>query len=61
MIGIQVTVEPATEANRLHPHYKNSIGILTLESARPSVSSHGVTIDGTLVIDFYDNKTLIFV
>ena len=61
MTGIPVTVEPPTEARRLQPRYKNSIGILTLESALPRICPHGVNIDGMLMLDFDENRTLTFV
>jgi len=56
MTGIPVTVEPPTEARRLQPRYKNSIGILTLESALPRICPHGVNIDGMLMLDFDEKQ-----
>jgi len=61
MNGIPVTVEPPTDASRLYPRYKNSIGILTLESVLPGICSHGVNIDGTLMLDFDENRRLTYV
>ena len=58
MSGVPVTVEPATDAGRLYPRYKNSIGILTLESALPRVSAYNLNIDGTLMLDFDEQRVL---
>ena len=57
MGGIPVTVAPPTASGRLYPRYKNSIGIFALESGlRPW--PHGVNIDGTLILDFDENRIL---
>ena len=61
MNGLPVTVESATDAGRLYPRYKNSIGILTLESALPRVCPHGVNIDGTVMLDFDADRVLALV
>jgi hypothetical protein len=58
MSGLPVLIRPATEAGRLYPRYKNSVGILTLASAVPRECPHGVNIDGTLILDFDEEKLL---
>lgn len=57
MGGIPVTVGPPTAEGRLYPRYKNSIGIFTLESCL-GPWPHGVNIDGTLILDFDEDRTL---
>lgn len=52
MTEIRVSVAPATAEGRLQPRYRNSIGILTLESDVPRPAPFGVTIDGSLILDF---------
>jgi len=58
MNGVPVTVEPATDAGRLHPRYKNSIGIFTLETESLRTCPSGVNIDGTLMLDFDEDRVL---
>jgi hypothetical protein len=58
MSGVPITVEPSTDAGRLYPRYKNSIGILTLESPLPRLCPHGVNIDGTVMLDFDEDRVL---
>jgi hypothetical protein len=58
MSGLPVLVRPATDAGRLYPRYKNSIGILTLDSAFPRQCPHGVSIDGMLILDFDEERIL---
>jgi hypothetical protein len=58
MSGVPVIIKPATEAGRLYPLYKNSAGILTLESSVPRASPHGINIDGTVILDFDENRIL---
>ena len=58
MSGVPVIVSPATDPGRLHPRYKNSIGILAFESAPPRMCPHGVNIDGIIILDFDQSRTL---
>lgn len=59
MSGVPVIIGPATDSGRLFPNYKNSIGILALESALPKTCPHGVSIDGKVILDFDDSRTLV--
>ena len=58
MIGIPVSIAPATAEGRLHPRYRNSIGIMTFDAERPRPCRFGVNIDGTLILDFDDDAVL---
>jgi hypothetical protein len=58
MSGVPITIATASEAGRLHPRYQNKLGILTLECAVPRPCPHGVNIDGTVILDFDENRTL---
>jgi hypothetical protein len=59
MSGVPVIIGPATDAGRLFPSYKNSIGILTLETGLPKTCPHGVSIDGMVILDFDESRTLV--
>jgi hypothetical protein len=59
MSGVPVTVGPPTDAGRLFPRYKNSIGILTLESGSHGVCPHGVNIDNSIILDFDEDRVLV--
>lgn len=58
MNGVPVTVETATDAGRLYPSYKNSIGIFTLETELLRTCPIGVNIDGMLMLDFDEDRVL---
>lgn len=58
MNGVPVIVRPPTQAGRLYPRYSNGIGIFELESSVPRPCPYGVTIDGTLILDFDENRIL---
>src|ERR1051325_8851621 len=58
MNGIPVIVTAATEAGRLYPRYENGVGILIFESRPPRPWPHGVNIDGTVILDFDEDRIL---
>lgn len=58
MSGVPVTIGPPTAFGRLRRRDFNSIKIMTLEGGRSSACPHGVNIDGLLILDFGEDRTL---
>jgi hypothetical protein len=56
MTGVPVTVSPPTKEGRLYPRYHRKI--LTLRSALHGPWPYAVNIDGTVILDFDENRTL---
>jgi hypothetical protein len=56
MTGLPVTVSAPTQEGRLYPRYHSKI--LTLRSSLLGPWSYGVNIDGTVMLDFDDDRTL---
>ena len=58
MTGIVVSVVSPTESGRLYPRYDEATGILAAESRVERPWSFGVDIDGRIIFDLDDDRTL---